>query len=394
MNIVTRLFTPFLVLLGGVFQVGHAQAIFSRFDFNALPLTQATVGPHATSTDPDGTTDGTAAYMVLNCQSLKGFDLTIPNTGNVFDIGSLGMTFRFRKTESRSDFFVRGGTTFHQTGGVLQVSYRTTDGASGYIDYGPFNTGYSLPMDGAYHVYSFVYEQGLGMATVTVDAITVWSNDGPNNRPLYWTGAPSSVLVGTVMDGNCPGTGTLDYAYFFDPDVPLGIEFLSFHVQEVEGNARLNWEAAPDMTMHTFQVERSSDGVDYLTIGELDATPSNVYAYVDVQPGVGEWFYRIKHVDASGTAFHSQIMKVMIGGKSYSEVKVWPNPCTGLVHVRLPSDVSQADVLLVDMQGKVALHQQLDDRVKALDLSNLPRGVYDLHCLMGSERQTRKLLLQ
>ena len=55
-----------------------AQVIFSRFDFNAIPYTTATIVPNATAIDADATDDGAAVFIDANCGALKGIDLSIP----------------------------------------------------------------------------------------------------------------------------------------------------------------------------------------------------------------------------------------------------------------------------------------------------------------------------
>ena len=52
-----------------------AQVTFSRFDFDTAPYTTASIGPNATSIDPDMVSDGNAAYINANCGALKGIDL-------------------------------------------------------------------------------------------------------------------------------------------------------------------------------------------------------------------------------------------------------------------------------------------------------------------------------
>ena len=69
-----------------------AQVIFSRFDFNAIPYTTATIGPNATAIDADATDDGAAVFIDANCGALKGIDLSIPNTAAV---PKAGIPFRF-----------------------------------------------------------------------------------------------------------------------------------------------------------------------------------------------------------------------------------------------------------------------------------------------------------
>jgi hypothetical protein len=372
----------------------QAQSYFSGFDFNQATLTTATFGPNATYADPNAVWDGIgAAYINANCGALKGIDLTIPVVSGLFDQPSLGMTFRFRKTESRSDFFVRGGTSFYQEGGVLLVNYRTSDGAAGFLDYGPFATGYSLPADGNYHEYAFVYHKGNGLAEVKVDGAVVWSNDGPDNRPLYWVGAPD-IKVGTVMDGNCPGAGTLDHANFYNPDGPLNIEFIAFDAYDSDGNVILEWETSYKEGGFTCTVQRSEDGFHFSPLAEVEYAGDLRFDYTDVRPGNGQWYYRIQQVDPSGEVANSKIVEVYMDKIANFGILVWPNPSQGLLNMTLPNNAKTGEVAVYDLLGKVVFQQALTGSTASLELRSLPHGLYNIQCKAGNERFTQLVLLE
>jgi hypothetical protein len=354
-----------------------AQSIFSRFDFNGTPLITATIGPNGISTDPDAVIDGSAAYVVANCGSAKGIDLLIPNPGGLFDRASMGMAFRFRKEEHRSDFFVRGGTQFYQLDGNLYLRYRTSDGAGGTTNYGPINVGYSLPTDSLFHEYIFVYEHLNGIATVTVDGAPIYTFDGPDNRPFDWTAAPDPI-VGTVMDGNCPGTGVLDYAYFFDPEVPLAAEFLSLQAAADEGDVQLDWAFMADASLRSFQVQRSRDGATFESRATLDALPGLVNAsHRDSQPGGGNWYYRIVAEDVHGQRSSSETQLVVLA--AIQGLRAWPNPSQGQLHLLVPLQLAGQPLYLRNLQGQTVQVQTAHEGHMTLELGNLPAGYYLLH---------------
>lgn len=380
-----------LVALSCIAFPGHAQTIFSRFDFNGTPLTTATIGPNGLSTDPDAVIDGTAAYINANCAGTKGIDLLIPNLAGLFDRSSMGMAFRFRKEESRSDFFVRGGTSFYQADGVLFVAYRTTDGMGGTIDYGPINTGYILPSDSAFHEYIFIYEHLNGIATVTVDGMTLYSFDGPDNRPFDWTSAPDPI-VGTVMDGNCPGTGVLDYAYFFDPELPLPAEFIYLSAEARDGNVDLTWEVLSSTSLNRYTVERSQDGIHFAAIAQQEAGVNPLTRYRDLQPGGGEWYYRIATQDAAGAYSQSETQRVAV--TAITALQVWPNPSTGSFQVQVPAALAGHPLQLINLQGQVIMTQTATEGRMCWSLEELPSGYYLLQSQAGGQHFRQQVIVR
>lgn len=181
----------------------------SRFDFNAGPITTATIGPNAISSDSDAYTNGFGFVITNNCGGNKGIDLVVP--GSIFNMGKLCMTYSWQRDENQATFFTRGGLTFRVAGGMLEIGMRISDGAGGYTDVGPLSTGYTLPADDVHRYFTFCYDSASGMARVMVHDSLVWSYNGTPGRELYWTGA-GDATIGTLMDGSCSGNTLIDWS--------------------------------------------------------------------------------------------------------------------------------------------------------------------------------------
>ena len=366
-----------------------AQTVFSRFDFFDVPLETATIGPNGLSVDADATTDG-GAFINANCGATKGIDLEIPNPGNLFDKTSLGMGFGFRRMETRADFFVRGGTSFYVDAGFLRIQFRTSDGAGGFVDYGPYNTGFALPSDLAYHEYIFVYQEALGTAFVAVDGLNVWTFDGPDGRPLYWTGA-ANALVGTVMDGNCPGMGVLDYAYFFEPSNVLDANLNAFEAIARDQSSMLNWELANTAATEKVQVNRSTDGNTFLPIVEI-ATQNgqSAYAFEDITPGKGTFYYQLALKDAQGNVTFSETR--VINFSENEAITAFPNPCKDRVQLQNLSTEGETEIRVLDLQGKEIKHFAATETANQIDVSGLGAGMYFLQIKTAEGLQSIRIV--
>lgn len=373
------------------------QTIFSRFDFNDIPLTMASIGPAGISADINATSNGSSAYITTLCQALKGIDLLTNNTSGIYNQPTLGMAFRFRRFETRADFYVRGGMQFYVDGGALMIAYRTfNNSGSGFIDYGPFNTGYNLPNDNNFHVYDFLYTAADGVGRVRVDGVTVWSNDGPNNRALHWIGAAPGV-IGTVMDGNCTGPGFLDYAYFYTPDAPLAVDFVDFDVEAVAANNVLRWKTFNASAAHDFIIERSQDGnafTQIATVPSNDLPGIQEFGYTDLRPGMGTWFYRVRQNDAQGVETISDTREVTLAVAPTSELIVWPNPAADQVTVQLDAADPKGRITLLNSNGTVLFTQPMTEAQTNLDLRNQSPGLYFIQYERQGQRFVQKLMIR
>ncbi len=69
------------------------------------------------------------------------------------------------------------------------------------------------------------------------------------------------------------------------------------------------------------------------------------------------------------------------------DLKIYPNPASEFIAVEIP-DTSRGDVFILDMEGKMVLHQQDSSGEEVLDISFLSAGVYSLEYVpyKGKER--------
>jgi hypothetical protein len=401
-EIMREINTSFFVVLLLTYQIGtglSAQMVISRFDFNGPSLATATTGPNANSIDANTTTDGVGIYINATCGATKGIDVVVPNSSSVFDINSIGMTFIFKRLETRADFFVRGGCRFYVNAGRIFVAYRTTNGSGGFIDYGPFDTSYNLPGDGNYHNYTFTYTQGDGVATVRVDGSQIWTYDGPNGRALYWVSAGDPIM-GSVMDGNCSGTGFLDYFQIFNPDLPLGVNFLSFAAHADQKDVNLMWEVANEEHGDIYSIERSENGSLFVNIGQTmgKCMPgSNNYQFTDQVTGEGPYYYRVRRVAANGGEQITSVRQVSLKQQHSVSLTSYPNPSTGIVNITGNAgfgDNGEMDIAVLDIMGNIVYRSFETGPTSQLDLSGLPKGIYQLRAQNGVHVATRSIMLK
>lgn len=82
--------------------------------------------------------------------------------------------------------------------------------------------------------------------------------------------------------------------------------------KEVEIGNLLEWSTATELDNKFFIIEKSSDGFDFEDIGTIDAAGSSddeqKYRYLDFEKRDETSYYRLKAIDADGSASHSQVI--------------------------------------------------------------------------------------
>ena len=97
-------------------------------------------------------------------------------------------------------------------------------------------------------------------------------------------------------------------------DASLPVTLTSFTAQINAGEVHLNWQTAGEHNSDHFNVTRSTDGVNFTTVGKVTAAGnSNVvhnYSYIDATPLQGTNFYQLQQVDKDGKSTLSNTVSV------------------------------------------------------------------------------------
>jgi hypothetical protein len=107
----------------------------------------------------------------------------------------------------------------------------------------------------------------------------------------------------------------------------------------------LSWTSAADFNTDHFSVQRSNNGQDWSTIGEIQFNGYNSlnadYTFTDPSPSTGTNDYRLQIVDKDGTINYSKTVPVTLQGGMNSSISIYPNPIsTQTFHLKNTSSSS------------------------------------------------------
>jgi len=160
---------------------------------------------------------------------------------------------------------------------------------------------------------------------------------------------------------------------------PLAVTLSSFTAAAQGRTALVEWTTANEENNSHFDVEWSTNGSDWKTVGTVRGNGTteaeNTYSFVHNTPAAGANFYRLRSVEFDGTEDFSATARLHFAATATATVTLAPNPVQGALHVTgAPAD---ATALLMDAAGKQVLMQRLSST--EMNLTNLPAGLYFLH---------------
>ncbi|NII27321.1 T9SS type A sorting domain-containing protein [Pseudoflavitalea sp. X16] len=183
----------------------------------------------------------------------------------------------------------------------------------------------------------------------------------------------------------------------------LPLRLLQFSgTQSGKGNL-LQWTTAAEEGTAFFDIQRSADGINFTTVGQVAAsgttTGNKNYRYTDNVGNTGQtvFYYRLKMIDHNGRYTYSTIVKLE---HVYPEllVKVLQNPFRRQLQADITSpQVQEGVITLTDMNGRLVMQQKvvLPKGNTIIDIPGVQRpgaGTYVLTLVTTTEKRMIKVI--
>ena len=291
--------------------------IISQFTWDSNPVTTALIGPNAISVGSSATSSigGVAGTNGLNPGLPKtDINLTVPNTGGIFDVPNIDISIDYRRNESTASLIRRGVFTFNSSNnpGNFQVVYRVNNSTTAGLTV----TGgsYAVPNDNTFRNFRFTYDNCSGIGTMYVDNSAVWTSSATPNQNLYWSG-DGNLIIGQDMDGSGNNIVNLDNFVMKNYTCStLPIQLISF-TGSMEGPYNLlSWSTASESQSSYFTVQRSINGLDWSDLKEVPAAGNSnstlFYQIYDMEPSTGINYYRLTQTDLNGHTERFRIVSI------------------------------------------------------------------------------------
>lgn len=162
----------------------------------------------------------------------------------------------------------------------------------------------------------------------------------------------------------------------------LPVSFVSFTARKQEdATVFLQWITSHEQQNHHFDVERSTNGIHFVSLGTVQASgnPNGAsYSFVDLSPVQGINYYRIKQVDNNG---REQVYGVRLVNNSRvpGALVLYPNPVMKGFTVSLSAQpVKPLAYSIQNANGQVLQNGTITSNNQWIAIPHLSPGVYVL----------------
>lgn len=249
---------------------------------------------------------------------------------------------------------------------------------------------YMMKLSSAGYNCSVIQDNGSIMNLVA----PAFTSDGSISIVTFTTATPAQTTnTGGVITGGCTTA----------PLVVLPIELVYFDGYHQNGVNVLTWSTEVEINNDFFVLERSSDAINWKTVGSVKAIGNSInardYSLVDDAPFFPITYYRLKQVDIDGQYQYSNIISITISENLESKYLIYPNPTQDVLNVRNTGGIlKNTHIEIYNAIGQKVYTQALNSEVVSHSIflkEILNQGIYFISIYENSKKLiTEKLIIQ
>ncbi len=218
---------------------------------------------------------------------------------------------------------------------------------------------------------------------------TLYTNGGPLLGQFIFQNLVNPTPAQIIAGGACTGT------------LPVTLTFFNFQCQS--NFVKLSWATFSEQNSSHFNIERSSDGVQWVITGTLPAAGNTSitknYFFTDNAP-LQNGLYRLAQYDLDGRMHYSSVLRSS-SCATKDLFAAWPNPVTDKFFLSVNTvHRSKAVICLFNSSGALIKKQKSllfpGTTQIFIDMENIPAGMYyvNVEWNEGMNKKTVKLIKQ
>ncbi|MBS1601722.1 MAG: T9SS type A sorting domain-containing protein [Bacteroidetes bacterium] len=396
-----RVYTPALAVV--------FLSILAAIPFNLFAQCNCSVGHPATPVD---------YYVTMPVSNASSSSVTFPQfnpaTGTLYcmsvqDTISAITTTKLQNTSPDTTIYSwLLSMSGNLTGPGLSVSQSTTK------TYGPDTlAGLGIPGDNITHGPDTIFDSATGAKTISSPS-SAYIGSGSFSFTFQMSGGAIPTQGGSNYTAQVITNywGNFHLTYYWCPAAPLANDIQEFTATPDGSIILLQWQTANQQPNTQYEIQTSTDGKNFYSIGEAkgDASPTGTIAKYQHQyhpdpTNMGKLYFRIQETNAGGKVTYSAILiidpKAPSQGQDDISYRTYPNPATGSLTFQFGSNqTGRFLVELISTAGQSVLQKAATltgtSQIR-LDLTAKPvKGLYFLRTtdLTHDRQYTSKVFIE
>jgi Secretion system C-terminal sorting domain len=229
---------------------------------------------------------------------------------------------------------------------------------------------------------------------------------------VYMRGSDASQFPWSATAASIPGsvrnpfTGDIWWvsaSAALDQLIPLPVTAVQLNAALNANNVLLNWKTQTEVNLRQFEIERSTDGINFTKIGSRDAKGNTEFetSYSHTDPGMitDVYYYRIRSVDLDGKSTYSNIAIIRKPGDK-AGIRLFPNPVSKEINLEFSNAKGSYVINIYSQSGQLVNNRTvtIGNSVQYIKIErgNQPAGLYlaDIRNTDTNEKYALKVIFQ
>lgn len=207
-----------------------------------------------------------------------------------------------------------------------------------------------------------------------------------------------------ITADDCSASTALSCASLPIRELTVPVDFAHLGAQTGKGNSSvdLSWSTLSEVNNDVFEIQRT-DGVSaFETIGMVNGNGNSSqlveYTFADNNPQIGVNYYRLKQIDLDGGFAFSDVVNAEI--VLDEPIVITPNPSIRGGEIKVAFNAKANDnmnMTVFNIAGKTVIsetYKTVEGTNSVVFQNDLPKGIYIASMEIGSERITKKIVIQ
>jgi len=184
----------------------------------------------------------------------------------------------------------------------------------------------------------------------------------------------------------------------------LPIDLIRFSAVREQEKVRLSWQTANEDNNKGFDIERSTDGRVWKSIGFVEgkgySSKISSYEFYDIPEFINlsysKLYYRLKQVDFNGNTSFSKVETVVFPENEWNKklVEIYPNPIPKAQRLVVFNQTNTIlNGVILSVYGEVKRNVQLVPGMNSFDLKEMSLGTYFLSINNQSKPESYKIII-
>lgn len=208
---------------------------------------------------------------------------------------------------------------------------------------------------------------------------------------VFGTSVPVSQRTGVFCF--CGSTGMANYFV-------LPLQILSLNAEALGSMVKLKWTTTDQVNSSRFDIERSTDGINFTVIGSNSAIPTgaslnNTYSFLDPSPAFNANFYRLKMANIDGSYAYSKVIKIdFANGPS---IHIYPNIVReGLpITIKTSGITGKLDIRITTLNGQTEKREtSFGSNAVSIETEGLQAGIYIVSVISQANESHHVIIIQ